>query len=196
MDHLDRHNDNYRSFDLFFDADVLKESGFAKSLKPMRARSGREMTSIADDMGHILTSSHGSSKSASAYLFFCHNERKDIIKLKPTIDQMELSKLLSERWAKLKAKEKEKYYRMYQQSMRKHKFDNPEQHIPDQFKVVSNTEQDDDHGQHHLLSPNLGSFADGNDLQGNITLPPIPSPTLVDVDHSFGISNIPSPSFH
>ena len=71
-----------------------------------------------------------------------------------------------------------------------------EQNIPNQMKDANNAEQEHDHGQqHHILSPNLGSFTDGNDLQGNIPLPQIPSPTLVDVDHSFGISNIPSPSF-
>ena len=86
---------------------------------------------------------------------------------------------------------------LYEQSSDKPKLEQLERHIANDLKDSSNTEEDHDNSQqHHILSPNLGSFADGNDLQGNIHLPHIPSPTLVDVDHSFGLSNIPSPSFH
>ena len=46
-----------------------------------------------------------------------------------------------------------------------------------------------------VLSPNLTSFTDNSDLQSNISLPQIPSPTLADVDHPFGMATIPSPSF-
>lgn len=66
-----------------------------------------------------------------------------------------------------------------------------DQHVRHDLKDFTNGEHDNGQRQ-HILSPNLGSFTD---LQGNIPLPQIPSPTLVDVDNSFGISNIPSPSF-
>ena len=73
----------------------------------MRINNDREMTNAATNMEHIRTSDHAVSKSANAYFHFCQNTRKEILELKPGISQMELAKLLAERWTRLKPKERE-----------------------------------------------------------------------------------------
>ena len=73
----------------------------------MRINNDRDMANMTMNMDHIRTPAHGVSKSANAYFHFCQNARKEILEMKPGISQMELAKLLAERWTRLKPKEKE-----------------------------------------------------------------------------------------
>lgn len=85
---------------------------------------------------------------------------------------------------------------MYEKSNSKRRLKDINEQLGDNLNNFESRRPDPESEERHsILSPNLESFGDTNDLQGNITLPQIPSPTLVDVDHTFGISNIPSPSF-
>ncbi|XP_065065709.1 uncharacterized protein LOC135691688 [Rhopilema esculentum] len=121
MDRLDMHNDNFRYFDLYFEADVLKENA---AVKPQKR------------YARMYESSRGSS-----------------------------AKRLG-------------------------------QDMASEFKDVEMTQEERVAPRRGLvLSPNLTSFTDNSDLQSNISLPQIPSPTLADVDHPFGMATIPSPSF-
>lgn len=43
----------------------------------------------------------------NAYLVFCQFARKEILQIKPDISQIELTKLLAERWTHLKPEEKQ-----------------------------------------------------------------------------------------
>ena len=73
----------------------------------MRIINDREMTNLPTEIEHNMGSTCGPSKSANAYLYFCQNARKSILQMNPAISQMELAKLLAERWTRLKPNEKE-----------------------------------------------------------------------------------------
>lgn len=59
------------------------------------------------DINQTGSSVHASSKSTNAYLVFCQHARNDLLELKPSTSEMELAKLLAEKWANLKLKDKE-----------------------------------------------------------------------------------------
>ena len=94
-------------------ADVLKESTSLKPLKQFKAeneKSGRKPSSANKANDRAEESNSASAvpyKSMNAYLVFCQFARKEILQIKPDISQIELTKLLAERWTHLKPEEKQ-----------------------------------------------------------------------------------------
>ena len=92
----------------------------------------------------------------------------------------------------------QEYYDTYEQNKNSFKMEQTEQVIQE-FKLERS------HHERRIVDPVPGnlsissalhSFGDNSSLPANISLAEIPSPTLADVDTPYGISNIPSPSFH
>lgn len=194
MERLDRHHDDFRAFDSFFDADVLKDVSFVKPLKATKMMNKKSKNSksnggIKHEKEKAEKYPFGPKKPVNAYLIYCQHSRQEILDTHPEITHQELTKLLAKKWNQLQQGEKQMYYDMYEQD--KERYEVEMEQYTETGAISRSTEETAE-----TVSPTLHSLTDASGLAPGFALAQIPSPTLPTEDIPFRISTIASPSFH
>eukprot|EP00794_Sanderia_malayensis_P009208 gene9208-10182_t len=206
MERLDRYNDNYRSFDTFFDADVLKDSSVLKPMKmtAVAHKKAKNSKNISDTKQNEAKQnserqSNVPKKPVNAYIIYCQQTRNEILREQPEINHQELTKILSKRWNQLRPDQKQIYYQFYEQDKERYENELEEYTEANQksrkYKQPSEQRLIASARSNATISQTLNSLTDPSNLSSGYPLAQIPSPTLAHEDNPFRITNIPSPSF-